>query len=176
MTRRFLVWLGLFVILPGLALAQEAATPWAHGADGDLKLAVVVTDNADYEKLWYSTPRETAPRFSTVKKITLGQTAFAVALFSGAAAKDGEFQTVCEVTIKKPNGEVVEIPSKPCFDRPAKGPLTDLRLVAFSLAIKAEAHDSSGLWRVEYRIHDPITSASCKVEVSVEVDVPDKKT
>jgi hypothetical protein len=164
------------VILPGLALAQETATPWAHSAEGDLTLAVVVTDNADYEKLWYSVPRETAPRFSTIEKISLGQTAFAVALFSGAGAKDGEFQAVCEATIRKPNGELVEIPPRSCFDRPAKGPLTDLRLVVFSLAIKAEAHDPSGLWRVEYRIHDPITAASCKVEVSVQVDAQGKKT
>ncbi len=176
MTRIFLIWLGLFVALPSLAFAQEAAKPWSNIADGDLKLAVLVTDNADYEKLWYSMPREATPHFSTVKKIDLGQTAFVLALFSGAEVKDGKFQIVCEATIKKPNGEVVEVPPTPCFDKPGQGPLTDIRLVDFSLAIKAESQDPSGLWRIEYRMRDPITSSSCKVEVSVEVDVPDKKT
>ncbi|MER8422114.1 hypothetical protein [Mesorhizobium sp. M1403] len=172
----FVIWLGLCVFLPGPTLAQETAKPWSHVADGDLKLAVVVTDNADYEKLWYSMPREATPHFSTIEKIGLGQTAFVVAFFAGAAAKDSKFQIVCEATIKKPNGELVEVPPTPCFSGPARGPLTDLRLVDFSLGINAEPQDPSGLWRIEYRMHDPITSSSCKVGVSLEVDVPDKKT
>jgi hypothetical protein len=163
---------GLLALAALLALgsapaAAEIAKPTAKAAhQGFVVVASVVTD-ADWRQKW-NTPSETTPEFHLAGKMGVGEKAWVLTFFSGAALKDGIATLECDVTIRDPEGIVQKHPPQLCYQGPVAEPEGMLHMTGLELGFEVKANDFDGLARFEIGITDVNRDLRVPVRVSVE--------
>jgi hypothetical protein len=150
------------------AMAQAKAEPHATASSGEFSVMALITADPDWVKEWSRTDGQ-PPRLVPASKVTLGETAQVLVLFSGARPVDGRLQVECDVSVTLPDGTGGVLPPSPCFDRPLDGPSSAVRLLDIDMGVNVEPADPSGLYGYTIRATDKGSGNTVRVNVSVEV-------
>jgi hypothetical protein len=147
--------------------AEPCACTSAGETDGFHALAVL-TDDADWEEKW-ATPSDTVVYFNPVSQLDLGEVGMLLVFFANPSVTDGQANIACDLTIRKPNGAVQNVPPFLCFDAEPLGPVSDIRMTSLHVELKVEASDPTGEWMFEIGVAD--TRRGVRVPLVVKVDV-----
>jgi hypothetical protein len=120
----------------------------------------------DDKKFFEDWKKPEPPRFKTLTNATRMVPVYTVVIFAGAGRNaEGEAQVSCDVTIRKPDGEVYgeQRGLVAAQGRQVLSP-TMLQLARDRLVIRIEPHDPAGIYTVEVTVRDHVRKVDLRLK------------